>query len=99
MTWIFKLADKVFIRNTFKDLEEKMDLMSENMVNLSRKMQIIKKNQMEILEYNTWNKNFKETEDWLTVEVLVNLKTDQQKVSKLKKKKKKQCWWINKASK
>lgn len=64
MTWIFKLADKVFIINTFKDLEEKMDLMSENTVNLSRKMQIIKKNQMEILEYNTWNENFKETEDW-----------------------------------
>ena len=37
--------------STFKDLEEKMDLMSEKMVNLNRKMQTIKKNQMEISEF------------------------------------------------
>lgn len=45
---MLKIADEVFIINTFKDLEEKMGLMNEKMVHLNRKTQTIKNNQQSV---------------------------------------------------
>lgn len=52
-----------------------MDLMSEKVVNLSRKMQTIEKNQMEISELKTTKSEVKILRNWRweTAKELVNL--------------------------
>lgn len=50
-TEVLKLADKVTIINTLKNLEEKMDQTGEQIVDFSREMETVKKkNQTELPE-------------------------------------------------